>query len=164
MATDMRARLESLLDRYDEARRALERRNQQLKLDEAQFQERFRDLCRDVIRPVFESAGALLRQRGHDLTIVEEPFSREGGKTVEASITVRIVAAGASQPQQADGGDPCSLSFTTRHYNRSVWMNAGAAQRAGGMSSANAAYQLSQIDTELVENQLLALVAGIVKG
>lgn len=164
MATDMRARLESLLDQYDETRRAVERRNQQLKLDETQFQERFRELCRDVIRPVFESAGALLRLRGHDFSIVEELFAQEGGKTVEASITVRIVAAGASRPQQADGEDPCSLSFTTRHYNRSVWMSGGAAMRAGGASNANAAYQLSQINTELVENQLLALIAGIVRG
>jgi hypothetical protein len=164
MATDMRARLEGLLDQYDEARRASEQRNQQIKLDETQFQERFRVLCRDVIRPVFESAGELLRQRGHDFSIVEELFAREGGRTVEASITVRIVAAGASQPQQADGGDPWTLSFTTRHYNRTVWMAGGAAMRAGGVSNANAAFQLSQIDTELVENQLLALIAGIVKG
>ena len=160
----MHTRLASLLDQYDETRRAVDQRKQRIKLDETQFQEEFRQLCRDVIRPVFESAGALLRSRGHEFSIVEVLFvAPEAGKAVEASITMRIAAAGASQPQQGDGGDPCSLSFTTRHYNRSVWMAGGAAMRAGGASNANAAYQLAQIDTELVENQLLALVAGIVK-
>jgi hypothetical protein len=164
MTADMRTRLEGLLDQYDETRRAVEQRKQQLKLDETQFQDGFRALCRDVIRPVFESAGALLHSRGHEFSIVEEPFGAPvDGKAVEASITMRIVPAGARLPQQADG-HLWSLSFTTRQYNRSVWMNGGAALNAGGAQAANAAYQLSQVSTELVENQLLALLAGIVKG
>lgn len=164
MTADMRSRLDSLLDRYDETRRAVEQRKQQVKLEETNFQDGFRELCRDVIRPVFESAGALLRSRGHEFSIVEEPFGvPEAGKAVEASITMRIVPAGASLPQQADG-HLWSLSFTTRQYNRSVWMNGGAALNAGGAQAANAAYQIAQINTELVENQLLALIAGIVKG
>jgi hypothetical protein len=160
----MRTKLGSLLDQYDEARRAVELRKQQLKREETDFQEQFQALCRKVIRPVFESAGELLRARGHEFMIDEQPYAAQpGGKTQEASITMRIVPAGVDVPKQADG-HLWSLSFTTRHYNRSVWMNGGAALSAGGATGSNASFQLSQIDTDLVEGQVLALIAGIVKG
>jgi hypothetical protein len=113
------------------------------------------------LRPVFEQAGELLRSRGHDFTIREQEFVFEGdGKTTEAAITLRITPAGMETA--ADNDTPRrELAFSTRHYNRTVCVTNGAVPQSGAMASGG--YVLGQIDAQLVEEQLLKLVAGIVR-
>jgi hypothetical protein len=57
-----------------------------------------------------------------------------------------------------------TLSITTRHYNKTVWINAGRALDPGGMAGAKGAYPMERIDRQLVEEQLIKFVAGIVAG
>ncbi len=91
MTEALRLELGRMLDRYDEARRLAQDRQQQARADDALFLQRFADLRRGVVRPVFQAVGAILQERGHR-------------------------------------------------------------------------YEVAQIDTELVEGELLKLVAGILKG
>jgi hypothetical protein len=57
-----------------------------------------------------------------------------------------------------------SFSFTTRHYNKTVWMSFGAAMNAGGSLGSKGAYQLAQLNRELVQGELLKFIAGVVQG
>jgi hypothetical protein len=60
------------------------------------------------------------------------------------------------------GNEPLrALSFTTRYYNKTVCISDGT--DAGGLAGAKGAYQLAQIDTALVEGELLKLIAAIVQ-
>ena len=87
---------------------------------------------RAVIRPVFETAGALLEERGHRYSIVEQEFaSGAEGRTSEAGITLRIVPLGTKAPLHEDQR---SLAIATRHYNKTVWINSGESAASGGLA------------------------------
>src|SRR5258708_12765992 len=88
-----------MLDAYDVVRRTDEMRKRRLEAEGLAFLAGFAELRGKVVRPVFESVGALLKSRGHDFAIREEEFVFEGGgKTIEAAISLRITPAG---PQHA---------------------------------------------------------------
>lgn len=164
MSEDLRLELGRMLDRYDEVRRDTAARKLQVESDEADFLNGFADLRRKVLRPVFESAGAILKERGHAFGITEEEFVIEaGGKATEARITLRVDPAGMEELAQADD-HLRAFSFSTRHYNKTIWMSFGAAMNAGGSQGSKGAYQLAQINPELVQAELLKFIAGIIKG
>ena len=113
MADHMRDALTKLLDVYDARRRGDLEREQKTRDDEVRFLKDFADLRREVIRPVFEAAGALLEERGHRFSITEQEFlGGSEGRIAEAGITLRIVPSGTKAPLHEDQR---SLSISTRH-------------------------------------------------
>jgi hypothetical protein len=153
--------LGEMLDAYDVVRRADELRKRRVESEGLAFLAAFAELRAKLVRPVFEATGELLRSRGHGFAIHEEEFVFEGdGKTSEATITLRITPAGMETA--ADNDTPQrELSFSTRHYNRTVRVTNGAVPQSGAMATGG--YALGQIDAQLVEEQLLKLVAAIVR-
>jgi hypothetical protein len=163
MADHLRDELSKMLDQYDERRRGDLAREQKAKDDDALFLTRFAELRRSVVRPVFEAAGALLAERGHGFTISEQEFSvGEGNKPTEAGISFTIVPSGMESPLYADHAR--SLSLTTRHYNKTVWLSAGRPLDAGGVAGSKGAYPLERIDKQLIEEELVKFVAAIMAG
>jgi hypothetical protein len=162
-ADDLGTELRKLLDQYDDKRRTVEQRRQQVKADEDAYQKAFADLRIEVIRPVFEAVGAILKARGHDFRISEEEYAAEpAGKTHEAAISMQVLPAGLEKSPQTEGGFP-SLSFITRHYSKSVCIRASnAVPKLNGAANPRGDYSLAQIDKELVQCELLKLIAGIV--
>ncbi|HTQ78050.1 MAG TPA: hypothetical protein VMI15_08500 [Burkholderiales bacterium] len=159
MSGHLQDELGKLLDGYDERRRGdLEREHRAKEADE-EFLRAFAELRREVIRPVFEAAGALLEARGHRYSIAEQEFALgDGGQVTEAAITMRVVASGTRAPLHEDRE---SLSIATRHYNKTVWINSGEAPEAGGLAGAKGAYALDRVTRQLVEEELLAFVARV---
>lgn len=151
-----------MLDKYESARRADEARKEQARNDEAAFLENFAQLRRDVVRPVFEAAGEILRSRGHGSVIREVEFSAADGKSTEALIELRVTPAGMEHAASADRHLQ-ELSFSTRHYNRSVCITNGAVPRSGSLAGSQGAHTLVQINAQLVEDELLKLMAGMVR-
>ena len=160
MADHMKEALAKLLDAYDARRKAEVEREQRSKDDEANFLRDFAELRRKVIRPVFETAGAMLEERGHRFSIVEQEFAAAGaGSLSEAGITLRIVASGTKAPLHEDQR---ALTIATRHYNRTVWINSGEAPGAGGIAGAAGALTLDKVTRQLVEDEVVAFVARVV--
>ena len=154
MADYLRDELDKLLNRYDEQRRAVLAREQKVKEEDALFVAQFAELRRSVIRPAFEAAAAMLAERGHIASITEQELSvAEGSKVNEAWIALRIVVSGAKDESAR------SLSFSTRHYNKTVWINAGKP-----LEGAKGTYLLEKIDRARVEEELVRFVAGVVAG
>lgn len=152
MADYLRNELGKLLDDYDERRRAVLAREQKVRDDDALFVTQFAELRRSVIRPAFEAAATLLAERGHLASITEQEFSvAEGAKVSEAWIALRIVPAGTKEENAR------SLSISTRHYNKTVWINAGKP-----LEGAKGTYPLEKIDRQRVEEELVKFVAGVV--
>ena len=164
MAYDMSIEVGKLLDQYDDNLRAVEERKRQVKADEDGFQRGFAELRARVIRPAFEATGAILKARGHDFEISEDESAEEAhGKRSEAAISIQLMPAGVEASAQADFTSP-SLTVVTRHYNRTVCLLASnAAPRPSGAAGSRGDYQLAQVDTDLVQAELLKLIAGIVK-
>jgi hypothetical protein len=162
MADSLQEALTQLLDSYDARRRGEQAREQRAKDDEAQFLVDFAELRREVIRPVFEKAAALLEERGHRASIVEQEFvAGSAGRIGEAGITLRVVPLGTKAPLHEDQR---SLSFTTRHYNKTVWVNSGESAASGGLAGAKGAYALERVTKQLVEDELIAFVGRVVAG
>ena len=156
----MQEALAKLLDVYDARRRADVEREQRTKDEEAGFLRDFGELRRDVIRPVFEAAGAMLEQRGHRYSIVEQEFAASAtAAPSEAGITLRIVPSGTKAPLHEDQR---SLAIATRHYNKTVWINSGEAGGAGGLAGAAGAYQLAKVTKRLIEDEVVGFVARVV--
>jgi hypothetical protein len=164
VANDLSLELGKLLDQYDENRRAVEERRRQVKTDEENFQKGFSDLRTGVVRPVLESIGGMLKARGHDFSISEEEYAAEhGGKITEAAISFHVMPAGMEKSTHLNAQFP-SLSFVTRHYNRTVCILASnAVPKPSGAAGSRGDYQLAQVDTELVQAEVLKLIAGIVR-
>lgn len=163
MSQDLSIELGKLLDQYDANRREVDERKRQVKMDEEAFQTGFADLRTGVIRPVFEASGAILKARGHDSEIVERESEREpGGKVSEASIAIQVMPAGMESSTRVNAQVP-SLAFVTRHYNRTVCVLAtNAVPKPSGAAGSRGDYQLGQVDTAFVQDELLKLIAGIV--
>ena len=152
MADYLRNELGKLLDDYDERRRAVLAREQKVKDDDALFVTQFAGLRRSVIRPAFEAAATLLAERGHLASITEQEFSvAEGSKVNEAWIALRIVPAGTKEENAR------SLSISTRHYNKTVWINAGKP-----LEGTKGTYPLEKIDRQRVEEELVRFVGEII--
>jgi len=163
VADDLRLELGKLLDQYDHKRRTVEDRRQQVKTDDDLYQKAFSDLRLEVIKPVFEAVGAILKARGHEFVISEEEYVGEpAGKTREAVISIQIMPAGMEKSTQANAPYP-SLSFITRHYNKTVCVrSSNGVPKLNGAASPRGDYQLGQIDKYLVQAELLKLIAAII--
>jgi hypothetical protein len=160
----MQTDLSRMLDQYDERRRVDLERERQSKDDDVQFLARFAKLRREVVRPVLEEAGALLAQRGHGFSIVEEEYAADaGGKVREAGISLHIAPAGMPAQLHAEDHER-SLSITTRHYNKTVWVSGGRALHSGGTAGAKGAYAIERIDRQLIEGEVVRLVGAVMGG
>lgn len=154
--------LNRMLDAYDARRTAAAARERQVKDDDARFLADFAELRRAVVRPAFEEAGKVLAARGHGFQIEEQEFAADAaGQPSEAGITLTITPPDAD-PLRA-GDHSRSLSITTRHYNKSVWINAGLSQDAGGVAGAKGAWPLEKMSRQVVEEALLKFVAQVIE-
>jgi hypothetical protein len=165
MSDHLDAGLTRMLDQYDERLRVDRAREKKGRDDDAAFIAAFSELRRSVVRPVFEAAGALLASRGHAFEISEEDFAAgtAGSAVREAGISLRIAPAGMPAPLH-DGDHERSLSITTRHYNKTVWISAGRPLEAGGIAGAKGASPIERVDRQLVEEEVLRLVAAVMGG
>lgn len=163
MSAQLRADLAALLDQYDETRRAAQARSDQAAADGTIYLAQFAELRRAVLRPVFEAAGAMLAERGHRFSVEEEEFSAPGaGKSSrEAAIVLRVTPAGMEESAPAKD-DTRSLSFTTRHYNKTVSVRNGAVPYEG--SGSKSGLPIERITMQLVEEEVLKLMAVLVRG
>jgi hypothetical protein len=62
-------------------------------------------------------------------------------------------------------GERRSLSISTRHYSKTVWINDdGAAFYSSGMTATKGGHSLERIDGKLVEEELIKFVGAVVAG
>ena len=164
MTGTLETQLGALLDQYDAARLAAQARKDAAGAEEQRFLDDFARLRTGMLRPLFEAVGAMLAKRGHATHIREQEFEPydSGGTGVEASIAL-IVAPEGMEPPPVPNEHLRALSFTTRHYNRTVCVKNGAAPHEGALAGAKGAYPLARIDLQLAETELLKLMAAIVR-
>lgn len=158
MNAQFRAGLGALLDQYDETRRAAQARSDQAAAAAAIYLAQFAELRRDVVRPVFEAAAAMLGARGHQVSVVEQDFSVDtASKVAEAGISLQIVPAGTGAAGRAERLR--TLSITTRHYNKTVSINSGKP-----LEGAKGTYTLDRLNEQLVEEEVIRFVGTSITG
>jgi hypothetical protein len=112
----------------------------------------FAKLKLTVIRPVFETVGNTLKERGHEFNISEEP----GGK-----ISIHIVPAGVSKSIHPYGWFP-TLSFFGAPFTKTVGLHGINARRnSEGGTGQRGDYKLAQVKKEIVEKELMKFIGEI---
>jgi len=81
------------------------------------------------------------------------------GRIAEAGITLRVVPSGTKAPLHEDQR---SLTVSTRHYNKTVWIHSGEPQAQGGLAGGKDAFAIEKVTRQLVEEELIAFVARVV--
>jgi hypothetical protein len=76
-------------------------------------------------------------------------------KVTEGMISIHIVPSGTQASSRDERGR--ALSISTRHYNKTVWINSGKP-----LEGAKGTYALEKVDRQRVEEELVRFVAGIV--
>ena len=112
----------------------------------------FARLKLSVIRPAFENIGNMLKERGHEFKISEEP----GGK-----ISIHIVPAGVSKSIHPYDWFP-TFSVFGAPYTKTVGLH-GRNMRPNSESASGSRgdYKPAQISREIVERELMKFIGEI---
>lgn len=122
------------------------------KSGEGEFAGSFERLKTSVIRPVFETVGNGLKERGHEINISEEP----GGK-----ISIHIVPAGANKSIHRYDWFP-TLSFFGAPYQGTVGLHGRNMRPNSEVSSGSRGdYTLARVSKEIVEKELMKFIGEI---
>ena len=152
MADNLNEKLETALDAFSKKHTAGTDRNQQGESAEDTFHRDFAKLKMSVIRPVFATVGNMLKERGHEFNISEE----QGGK-----ISIHIVPAGVSKSIHPYDWFP-TLSFFGAPYAKTVGLHGRNARPNSETSSGpRGEYKLWQVDSQLVEKELMKFISEI---
>lgn len=112
----------------------------------------FAKLKLTVIRPVFETVGNTLKERGHEFNISEEP----GGK-----ISIHIVPAGVSKSIHPYNWFP-TLSVFGAPYTKTVGLHGINARRNSESGTGQRGdYKLAQVNKDIVEKELMKFIGEI---
>lgn len=152
MAEDLNLKFGKALDQFTGRGDAGAGRMPQSRAGEDPFPGDFAQLKLSVIRPAFESIGNMLKERGHEFAISEEP----GGK-----ISIHIVPAGVKKSIHPYDWFP-TLSFFGAPFTRTIGLHGRNARRnSESASGPRGEYKPSQVNKEMVEKEVMRFVGEI---
>ncbi|HEY7657153.1 MAG TPA: hypothetical protein VH881_09850 [Burkholderiales bacterium] len=112
----------------------------------------FAKLKLSIIRPALEDVGIKLRERGHEIAISEDASGR---------ISIHIVPAGANKSIHPYDWFP-TLSFIGAPFTKTVGLHGRNARRnSDSASGPRGDYKTSQVNKEVVEQELMKFVGEI---
>lgn len=152
MTEELTSKLEKALDQFTRTRAPGADRKPQAKTSKDDFPGDFAKLKLSVIRPAFEAIGNLLKERGDEINISEDP----GGK-----ISIHIVPAGVKKSIHPYDWYP-TLSFFGAPFTRTIGLHGRNARRNSDSGSRpRGDYKLAQVNKEIVEKELMKFVGEI---
>lgn len=116
------------------------------------FPGEYATLKQSVIRPVFESVGNRMKERGHQFNISEEA----GGK-----ISIHIVPPGGNQSIHPYDWFPTFSLYGAPFTKRIGVHGRNAKPNSSGSTGERGDYQLAQVNKETVEKELMKFIGEI---
>ena len=164
MEEETKNHLAHVLNRYDEEQSGAKKQAQETKTEQEGLLQSFGQLRTEVIRPIMEDIGTVLKTRGHDYKIVEEDISTdEQGTQKKVMISMYIFPsrAGAQATTRELLHFP-HISFKPDPYWRRIIIHTrNVTLTYGGLSGGRGEYSISQITSEFVEKELVQIVEEI---
>jgi hypothetical protein len=161
---ETKKRLAHVLDRYDEEQAGAKKQAQKTKTAQEELLKSFGQLRTEVIRPIMEDIGTVLKTRGHDYKIVEEDVSTDAQgtqKDVMISMYIFPSRAGAHATTRELLQFP-RISFRPDPYWRRIIVHtSNVTLTYDGLSGGRGEYSIAQITSEFVEKELVQIVEGI---
>ena len=150
MADDRKASMGKTLDGFSGKRDAGKSAQPQAGSGAEDFPRDFAKLKVSIVRPAFESIGAMLKERGHEIDISEEP---------DGKISIHVVPAGVAKSIHPYDWFP-TFSLYGAPYTKSVGVHGRNARPSSG-GSARGDYKLAQVSREVVEKELMKFIGEI---
>jgi hypothetical protein len=152
MTEDQQLKMGKALDRFTGTRGPGAGKKLQGGPGEDAFPGEFARLKLTVIRPAFEAIGNLLRERGHEYNLSEEP----GGR-----ISIHIVPAGVSKSIHPYDWFPTFSLFSTSHTKTIGLHGRNMRPNSEASSGLRGDYKPEQINKETVEKELMKFIGEI---
>ena len=169
MREETRARLETLMTRY-EKRLAEERKRHELTHRRRDaFITEFERLIADTIRPTMEDIGAALRRRGHEFEIATTQGYMDAERRARTTqITMSVYPAGIERSLFTSTSTPfvafvCDWLEVRVTVRESTTMPGRVAKAHAGTEKAGkrAAYAIRQVTGPAVEREIVEMLAGV---
>ena len=152
MSEDQNLKMGKALDQFTGMRSLGTESKLHSKPSEDDFPGDFARLKLSVIRPTFESVGTMLKERGHEINISEEP---------DGKISIHIVPAGVKKSIHRYDWFP-TLSFFGAPHRKTVGLQGrNMRPNSEGSTGARGDYKPAQIDKTLVEKELMKFIGEI---
>jgi len=163
MKGDTREKIESLLDRYEDKLEKARKVAEKKKVEEAKFITEFKRIRGEIIRPAMEEIGKLLSDRDHDAKIFEEDESSEyEGPTTASSIEMRFYPFGYEKATFRRENTPfISFNVSTTFAKKVRVRGSNMLPGASGSSGPRGEHEMGQINEDLVEGEVMAIIEEI---
>lgn len=165
MKDETRRELDELMDAYDRKRREVKKPAKGERSEENDFLSGF-SACRDqTIRSSMQEIADHLRSRGHQCDILSSDERTEpDGTTLPAAITMEFYPAGIARRRFTESNTP-HVSFVAHRDTRKVQIEENSttpiAGGVGGWFGSKGEFSLEDIDTDFVQDQVLAMVRQV---
>ncbi len=162
MKEETKARLDALLALYESRRTELRRKQSEASDRQDAFTTEFERVVREAVRPVMEDMGAALKQRGHDYKIVTARAHHDSdGKLRETQITMRIFPGEIPRSLFTSTSTPHVAFVSDRHLMRISIYESTTSPIRGGRYGQKASLAARQLTPNLVEREILEVLAGV---
>ena len=163
MKEETKLTLDKLMDKYQQKLAAAKMNQEKIRSEEDVLQSAFKQLEKEVIRPVMEDFGKQLKARGHEYQITEEEESLDReGKLRDASITMHIFPAGINRSAFRQENTP-SISFIASRNKKKVLVHASniLPNRGGSAGARGGDLMVEEVTSDLVEQEILGVLNDI---
>ncbi len=163
MKEETKLTLDNLMDKYQQKLAEAKKKQENIRSGEDVLLSAFKQLRKEVIRPVMEDFGNKLKARGHEYQITEEEESLDReGKLRDASITMHIFSAGIDRSAYSQENTP-SISFIVSRHNQKVWVHGSniLPNRGGSAGVRGGDLNIEEVTSDLVEQEILGVLKEI---
>ncbi|MBW2410478.1 MAG: hypothetical protein JRF72_11820 [Deltaproteobacteria bacterium] len=158
MKNQTKLELEALLDSYRRKQQEAKKKQEQEQYELELYLDDFRDLRENVIRPVMEETGDILKQHGHDYKIKEQEYAVDKKAfAVEARIEFKIFPRTTQEEFYAENHPSVMFSSDTASLKVKVHGSYVMPERRGERELIRA-YGISDITSDVVEKEILDIL------
>jgi len=158
MKKETKSKLESILDYYEKKQLEADLKQEQIQAARELFLEDFKELREKVIHPGMSEIGNVLEQKGHYYKIEEQEYSIDRkGFTQEAHIEFNVFPAGIDEKFRFDNHPSVTFIADTNSLLIEVHGSYVMPEIRGERDHLGT-YQLSEISSDIVENDILDIL------
>ncbi|MEN6439584.1 MAG: hypothetical protein ABFD97_13500 [Syntrophobacter sp.] len=155
MREETKARLDHILDSYEQKQLDFLRQHELTKRERKAFLDGFNRKIKDTIRPCFEELGQLMKLRGHGFEITQKSEKHDLlGNTESAYIKMEILPNGA----RADAGERPTISFVANSIRKEIWTQVSTIM--SGCAGQRSVFSLDEITETVVEEEVLSVLGS----
>jgi hypothetical protein len=160
MKDEAHSQLKKIMDTYDAKVAEAERLDAANRAAQAAFPERFSTLRTEIIRPVLQEIAAMLNERGHETSVLEqEESSNVTGGVKSAATSLRIVPKPFTQKSIETNSFAIEVMFSANRGERKIIVSStNTMQVRGGSVGKRGEYEIDAVTVDVVADQtILAL-------